>query len=98
MLGLAKIAAAMANGGSLEGVKVLASPSLIINIIIIILIISIINIIVIIMKVLGDKGWKALHAKPTVGSLGKGVWEGIHITQVGVFDISVVDIFLNNLY
>ena len=51
------------------------------------------------MKVLGEKGWEALHAKPTVGSLGKGVWEVIHITQVGVFDISVVDIFFfNNFY
>jgi len=53
--GLAKIAAAMANGGSLGGVKVL-----------------------------GEKGWQALHAKPTKGSLGKGIWEVIHITQGGV--------------
>jgi len=52
--GLAKIAAAMANGGSLGGVKVL-----------------------------GEKGWEALHAKPTFGSLGKGIWE-VHLTQGGV--------------
>ena len=57
--GLAKIAAAMANGGSLGGVKVL-----------------------------GEKGWRALHAKSTKGSLGKGIWEVIHITQVKLFDIS----------
>ena len=63
-VGLAKIAAAMANGGSLGGVKVV-----------------------------GEKGWQALHAKPTKGSLGKGIWEVIHITQVKLFDISIVDIF-----
>ena len=33
-------------------------------------------------KVVGEKGWQALHAKPTEGSLGKGIWENIHITQV----------------
>jgi len=47
--GLAKIAAAMANGGSLKGVKVL-----------------------------GEKGWKALHAEPTPGNLG------FYFTQGGV--------------
>ena len=51
--GLAKIAAAMANGGSLDGVEVL-----------------------------GSKGWQALHAIPTKGCLGKGIWEVIYITQV----------------
>ena len=44
-------------------------------------------------KVLGEKGWQALHAKPTKGSLGKGIWEVIHITQVNMFDVSIVDIF-----
>ena len=50
--GLAKIAAAMANGGTVGGVKVL-----------------------------GEKGWKALHADSTPG----GLWTGsniIYITQV----------------
>ena len=28
------------------------------------------------------EGWDALHANPTVGSLGKGIWEVIYITQV----------------
>ena len=33
-------------------------------------------------EVLGSKGWQALHANPTKGSLGKGIWEVIYITQV----------------
>merc|ERR1712037_344698 len=53
--GLAKIAAAMANGGSLKGVKVL-----------------------------GEKGWKALHAKPTPGNLGMNLSEDIYFTQGGL--------------
>jgi len=53
--GLAKIAAAMANGGSLKGVKVL-----------------------------GEKGWKALHAEPTPGNLGMNLSEDIYFTQGGL--------------
>ena len=51
--GLAKIAAAMANGGSLKGVKVL-----------------------------GEKGWKALHADPTPGNLGMSLSDDSYFTQV----------------
>ena len=57
--GLAKIAAAMANGGSLKGVKVL-----------------------------GEKGWKALHAHPTPGNLGMNLPEDIFFTQAFRFSIS----------
>ena len=56
--GLAKIAAAMANGGTFQGVKVL-----------------------------GEKGWETLHAKPTLGKLGFGSDDELHFTQVlCVFD------------
>ena len=51
--GLAKVAAAMANGGSLGGVKVL-----------------------------GKKGWDALHAAPTAGTLGFTP-DPMYFTQVG---------------
>ena len=57
--GLAKIAAAMANGGSLKGVKVL-----------------------------GEKGWKALHAEPTPGNLGMNLSEDVYFTQVFRFSVS----------
>lgn len=60
--GLAKIAAAMANRGSFDGVRIL-----------------------------GEKGWDALHANPTVGSLGKGIWEVIYITQGGVAEFQEGD-------
>ena len=61
--GLAKIAAAMANGGTFQGVKVL-----------------------------GEKGWEALHAKPTLGKLGFGSDDELHFTQVlFVFDASKFD-------
>ena len=33
-------------------------------------------------KVLGEKGWKALHAKPTLGKLGFGSDDELHFTQV----------------
>ena len=56
--GLAKIAAAMANGGSLKGVKVL-----------------------------GEKGWKALHADPTPGNLGMNLSEDSYFTQVSCFSV-----------
>lgn len=52
--GLAKVAAAMANGGSLGGVKVL-----------------------------GKKGWDALHAEPTAGTLGFTP-DPMYFTQGGV--------------
>ena len=62
-IGLAKIAAAMANGGTFQGVKVL-----------------------------GEKGWEALHAKPTLGKLGFGSDDELHFTQVlCVFDASKFD-------
>ena len=53
LVGLAKVAAAMANGGTFQGVKVL-----------------------------GEKGWEALHAKPTLGQLGFGSSDELHFTQV----------------
>ena len=53
MVGLAKVAAAMANGGTFQGVKVL-----------------------------GEKGWEGLHAKPTLGQLGFGSSDELHFTQV----------------
>ena len=34
------------------------------------------------MKVLGEKGWKALHAEPTPGNLGMNLSEDIYFTQV----------------
>ena len=38
-------------------------------------------------KVLGEKGWEALHAKPTLGKLGFGSDDELHFTQVlWVFD------------
>jgi len=52
--GLGVIAAAMANGGSLKGTKVL-----------------------------GEKGWQALHANPTPGNLGMSL-EETYFTQGGV--------------
>jgi len=52
--GLAKVAAAMANGGTFKGVKVL-----------------------------GPKGWEALHAKATAGTLGFSE-HVFHFTQGGV--------------
>ena len=33
-------------------------------------------------KVLGEKGWEALHAKPTLGKLGFGSDDELHFTQV----------------
>ena len=51
--GLAKVAAAMASGGTFQGVKVL-----------------------------GEKGWEALHAKPTLGQLGFGSSDELYFTQV----------------
>ena len=33
-------------------------------------------------KVLGEKGWKALHAHPTPGNLGMNLSEDIYFTQV----------------
>ena len=40
-------------------------------------------------KVLGEKGWEALHAKPTLGKLGFGSDDELHFTQVlCVFDAS----------
>ena len=53
LVGLAKVAAAMANGGTFQGVKVL-----------------------------GERGWEALHAKPTLGQLGFGSSDELHFTQV----------------
>ena len=53
MAGLAKVAAAMANGGKFQGVKVL-----------------------------GEKGWEASHAKPTLGQLGFGSSDELYFTQV----------------
>ena len=53
LAGLAKVAAAMANGGKFQGVKVL-----------------------------GEKGWEALHAKPTLGQLGFGSSDELYFTQV----------------
>jgi len=59
--GLAMIAAAMANGGAVGGVKLL-----------------------------GEKGWKALHAHPTRGGLGVG--QGVfHFTQGGVAEFRAED-------
>ena len=52
-VGLAKVAAAMANGGTFQGVKVL-----------------------------GEKGWEAMHAKPTLGQLGFGSSDELYFTQV----------------
>ena len=53
LVGLAKVAAAMANGGTFKGVKVL-----------------------------GKKGWEAMHAKPTLGQLGFGSSDELYFTQV----------------
>ena len=33
-------------------------------------------------KVLGEKGWEALHAKPTLGQLGFGSSDELFFTQV----------------
>ena len=33
-------------------------------------------------KVLGEKGWEALHAKPTLGQLGFGSSDELYFTQV----------------
>ena len=52
-VGLAKVAAAMANGGTFRGVKVL-----------------------------GEKGWEAMHANPTPGQLGFGSSDELYFTQV----------------
>ena len=52
-VGLAKVAAAMANGGTFQEVKVL-----------------------------GEKGWEAMHAKPTLGQLGFGSSDELYFTQV----------------
>lgn len=59
--GLAMIGAAMANGGSLGGVKVL-----------------------------GEKGWKALHADPTPGGLGfapDNPLDMTYFTQVNIISV-----------
>ena len=33
-------------------------------------------------KVLGEKGWEAMHAKPTLGQLGFGSSDELYFTQV----------------
>ena len=33
-------------------------------------------------KVLGKKGWEAMHAKPTLGQLGFGSSDELYFTQV----------------
>jgi len=62
--GLAKVAAAMANGGTFQEVKVL-----------------------------GEKGWEAMHAKPTLGQLGFGSSDELYFTQGGVAEFRSTDAY-----